>query len=85
MQSAASPCSKSLASIQHGIAALCYERTRVQMEQNKFRNCVRDERHEAWDAEMKQIEEKRKELIAHQTAIIKQSHKCGVGVDGQCI
>ena len=86
MQSVVQPvCANNLASIRHGIAALCYERTRVQIEQGRFRHCPRDERHDAWEQKLQTIENRRQELIQQQNSILKQSQKCGVGVNGLCI
>ena len=82
---AAPSCCGDLASVRHGIAALSYERTRVQMEQHKFRHCARDERHTAWEQELKEINCRRSDLIRQQADIVKQSQKCGVGFGGGLI
>ena len=75
MQRIATPCFNGELSLVHqGIAALCYDRTRIKMGQQQ------DERHEVWKRELKAIEERRGGLIERQKAIIKQSQKCGVGV-----
>jgi hypothetical protein len=68
-----------------GIAAVCYERTRLQRELHQYRNAKRDARHDKWEADLKGIEQRRKELIAEQKAIMKKSRECGVSVDGSCI
>ncbi len=62
------------------IAALCYERTRVQTELHKFRHCPRDRRHDAWDAELREIESQRTELIRQQQLVSRRSKLCGIGV-----
>jgi hypothetical protein len=67
------------------IAAVCYERTRLQRELYQFRNAKRDARHDTWEADLKGIEQRRKELIAEQKEIMKKSRECGVSVDGSCI
>ena len=74
-----------LTCIRHGLATLCYERTRVQLEQSKYRHCPRDERHDAWQNELRQIEDRRAVLLSKQKSIIRLSHKYGVGVGGLCI
>ena len=67
------------------IAAVCYERTRVQREMHHFRNTKRDARHDAWEVELNGIERRRKELIAEQKLILKRSKECGVEVGEGCI
>jgi hypothetical protein len=74
MQRAMPSCGGTLTAVQHGLAALCYERTRVQLEQNKYRHCVRDERHERWEQELKQIEERRRGLIVEQKLLMMQKN-----------
>ena len=86
MQRIAAPCfSNELSLVHRGIAALCYEKMRVQTQQQEFRHCERDQRHDAWDVELKTIEEKKRDLVEKQKIIIKQSQKCSVGVDAMCI
>jgi len=74
-----------LATLSQNIAATCYERTRVQRELHHFRNAKRDARHDAWEAELKGIEERRRELVLQQKMIMKRSKECGVVVGGVCI
>ena len=66
-----------LSLVQQGIAALCYEKIRLQTLQQQFRHCKRDARHEAWEKDLKSIEERRKELLERQktfySVISKQS------------
>ena len=70
---------RAVSELNQSIAAVCYERTRVQRELHTFRHAKRDARHDAWEAELKGIEERRRELIAQQRAIMKRSKECGVG------
>ena len=74
-----------LSSINQSIAALCYERTQVQRKQHEFRHCPRDSRHDSWDAELKEMAERRTRLAREQKVIIKQSIDCGVTVGRTCI
>ena len=71
-----------LGMVRSGIAAACYERTRVQRDQHEFRHCPQDERHAQWDKELREIETRRAELLQQQAAILKESIKNGVGVKG---
>ena len=52
------------------IAMLCHEKTQVQKAQHKFRHCLRDERHEAWDMKLKTIEERKKILVERRMTIL---------------
>ena len=70
-----------LGAVRSGIAAACYERTRVQMEQHEFRHCPRDERHTKWENELREIETRRTELLRQQAAILKQSRMHIAGTD----
>jgi hypothetical protein len=73
-----------LSSLRQNIAALCYERTRVQGQQNLFRHCPRDERHDEWEKELQGIEMRRMDLVQQQQSILKRSRECGI-VCGTCI
>ena len=75
MDSDVLPCTNNndiIASIRKEIAALCYEKNRVQKEQHEYRHCQRDERHDAWDKELQTIQERKQELIQQQKIILKQ-------------
>jgi hypothetical protein len=85
MQRAMSGTKTDLSFINQNIAALCHERTQAQKKQHEFRHCPRDSRHDAWVVELRDIEERRRQLIHEQKLIFKRSMDCGVKVGGMCI
>ena len=70
-----------MSSISQNIAAVCFERTRAQ--QHEFRQG--GVKHDQWETELHEIEDRRRELIQQQTLIMKRSRECGVKVCGVSI
>jgi hypothetical protein len=54
------------------IADLCNEKTRIQREIHEYRHCPRDWRHDKWETELKEINEKRLELVRQQKLSLKK-------------
>ena len=69
-----STCFTNILSVIHQeITTLCHEKMRVKLAQQEFRHCVRDERHEAWDMELKAIEERTKILVERRKTILRKN------------
>jgi hypothetical protein len=67
------------------ITTLSHERIRVQREIHEYRHCPRDERHVKWEAELKEINRRRQELVNQQKMILKRSKECGVYLNDACV
>ena len=61
-----------LAAIHREIAALRHECIRVERERHAFRHCLRDARHDGWDAELRDIDERKNVLVSQKAVILKQ-------------
>ena len=62
---------RELRAVQQNIAALCYQRNEVQLEQLAYLGCARDEWQLAWEAKLADLGQRRMELEEEERGLLR--------------